>query len=274
MSRARLGQHFLIRGRTLERIAAAACPSSEPLVVEIGPGKGALTRHLLRRCARLIAIEIDPVLAAELRARFAAEPKLEIVHADALQLDWAQWGPAVVAGNLPYYAATPILEQTWRRPAVRRAVYLIQKEVASRVTARPGSRDYGALSVEAQWLAEVDSLFDVPPEAFAPPPKVWSTVIRIRPRPPDPPAADLEAFLRFVRRCFHQKRKTLRNNLRGAFPPESIRLLPEAGLRAEQLSRLQFAELYRRLVGWRGEEKTDAAHDHGTGNRTGDVSDE
>lgn len=274
MSRARLGQHFLIRGRTLERIAAAACPAAEPLVVEIGPGKGALTRHLLPRCARLIAIEIDPVLAAELRTRFAAEPKLEIVNADAVEADLTQWGPAVVAGNLPYYAATPILEQTWRQPSIRRAVYLIQKEVASRVTARPGSRDYGALSVEAQWLAEVDSLFDVPPEAFAPPPKVWSTVIRIRPRPPDPPAADPEAFLRFVRLCFHQKRKTLRNNLRAAFPLERIRLLPEAGMRAEQLSRLQFAHLYQRLVGWPREETTDAAHDHGTGYRTGDVSDE
>ncbi|MFN0171917.1 MAG: 16S rRNA (adenine(1518)-N(6)/adenine(1519)-N(6))-dimethyltransferase RsmA [Bryobacteraceae bacterium] len=246
MARQHLGQHFLIKGSILERIAKAACPDAAPLVVEIGPGKGALTAHLLPRAARLIAIELDDALGAHLQEKYRGDSRVEIVAGDATRIDLAQWGPAVIAGNLPYYAATAIMERVWRMPQVSRAVFLVQKEVAERLAAAPGCRDYGALSVEAQLFARVELLFGVRPSAFQPPPKVESSVVRLTPHPPE--VGDPEAFLQFVRLAFHQKRKTLRNNLAVRFPRTVIDALPEAGLRAEQLPLLQFAQLYRRLV--------------------------
>ena len=146
MSRRKLGQHFLSRGSILERIAAAACPVRQDLVVEIGPGRGALTEKLLQRAARVVAIEVDPLLVEHLRLKFAAEPRLEIVCADVLETDLAQWGRAAIAGNLPYYIASPILEKVLLLNPPR-AVFLIQKEVAERLVARPGDREYGYLTV-------------------------------------------------------------------------------------------------------------------------------
>ncbi len=246
MARQRLGQHFLIKGSILERIARAACPDPVPLVVEIGPGKGALTAHLLPRAERLVAIELDDALAASLREKYETDRRVEIVSGDATRIDLAQWGPAVVAGNLPYYAAAPIMERVWRTTGVSRAVFLIQKEVAERLAAEPGRREYGALSVEAQLFARVELLFNVRPSAFQPPPQVDSSVVRLTPQPAG--IANPEPFVRFVRLAFQHKRKTLRNNLVTAFPRALVDALPEAGLRAEQLSLLQFAQLYQRLV--------------------------
>src|SRR5690242_8226617 len=128
MARQKLGQHFLSSPGILERIAAAACPPGQPLVIEIGPGKGALTRHLLGRARSVVAIEIDPAMVEHLRRAFAGEPRLEIVEADALRADLTAWGSAAITGNLPYYVATPILE----RVAGLGGVFLIQKEVAER----------------------------------------------------------------------------------------------------------------------------------------------
>jgi len=125
VSRQKLGQHFLIRGSVLERIAAAACPTPADLVIEIGPVRGALTEKLLKRAARVIAIELDPFLVEHLRRKFADEPRLEVVHADVLATDLAQWGCAPVAGNLPYYITSPIVEQSVRL-GVPRAVFLMQ----------------------------------------------------------------------------------------------------------------------------------------------------
>ncbi len=147
MPHPRLGQHFLIKGSVLERIAAAACPSPENLVIEIGPGRGALTERLLKRAARVVAIEVDPYLASHLERKFAGEPRLEVVRADVLETDLARWGPAAIAGNLPYYITSPILEKALRL-RFSRAVFLVQKEVAERLAAKPGSRDYGFLTVE------------------------------------------------------------------------------------------------------------------------------
>lgn len=246
----KLGQHFLIKGSILQRIAAAACPEGEPLVVEIGPGKGALTGRLLERADRVIAIELDESLAASLRLRFP-EPRLEILSADVLATDLNQWGPAVVAGNLPYYISTAIFSRVIARGSMlSRGVFLVQKEVAERITASPGSRDYGSLSVQAHLLADVKALFNVSPGAFHPPPKVDSTVIRyaLRDRSADLDI-DADGFLEFVRLCFHQKRKTLRNNLALAYPNVPLSDWPEARMRAEQLSIEEFAALYRRLVG-------------------------
>ena len=246
MARQKLGQHFLSSSGILERIAAAACPPGQPLVIEIGPGKGALTEHLLARAQRVVAVEIDPAMVEHLRHAFAGEPRLEIVEADALQIDLARWGPAAVTGNLPYYVATPILE----RAAGTGGVFLIQKEVAERVTARPGSKAYGYFTVRIALFADSELLFTVKPGAFRPPPKVDSAVIRLGPhaRAAELGIDDPAKFLDFVSACFRQKRKTLRNNLTDMNLQQSIDELPEAGQRAEQLTLEQFADLYRRVV--------------------------
>ena len=245
MRRPPLGQHFLNRPHTLERIALAACPEPEPLLIEIGPGQGSLTALLLERSRRVIAIEFDAALAERLRLRFAAQGHLEIVHADVLETDLAQWGPAVVAGNLPYYITSPILDRVLALgPLLRRAVFLVQREVAERLTAPPGGRDYGFLSVRTQFFAHPRILFGVPRSAFQPPPKVDSAVVLLDPHPPA--LADPQDFLAFVGHCFKQKRKTLRNNLAALYP--RIAECSEAALRAEQLSLDQFVDLYRRLA--------------------------
>ncbi len=240
----RLGQHFLIRDSVLEKIARAACPSEQPLVVEIGPGKGALTRHLLEHAGRVIAIEVDPYLVHYLRQKFRDQPKLTIVESDVLKTDLAQWGPAVIAGNLPYYITSPILERVFSS-AWTRGVFLVQKEVAERLSTGPGSRDYGYLSVVAQLRAAVELLFSVPPQAFSPPPKVDSAVVRLTPRS-EPLVTETEEFLKFVALCFHSKRKNLRNNLRAQYP--AIDTLAEAGLRAEQLGVPELIALHHRLA--------------------------
>ena len=251
MSRQRLGQHFLAKSSILERIARAACPEREPLVIEIGPGRGSLTEKLIERADRVIAIEIDGELVEVLRGKFRDEPRLTLIHADALETNLGQWGAAAVAGNLPYYAATPIIEKTLASGAsLQRAVFLVQKEVAARLAAQPGTRDYGYLSVQTQFLAEADALFDVRPSAFHPPPKVDSTLIRLRPRnrAAELRINDTARFLDFVKLCFHHKRKTLRNNLAGAYGKDVLDGRPEAGKRAEGLTLPEFAELYLRLV--------------------------
>jgi 16S rRNA (adenine1518-N6/adenine1519-N6)-dimethyltransferase len=250
VARQKLGQHFLLRGSVLERIARAACPQPEPLVIEIGPGRGALTAHLLPRTARLVVIEIDSRLACHLAQKFAGDNRLELVEADALASDLSQWGPAIITGNLPYYAATPILAHVLQLgPILRRGVFLLQKEVAERAAAGPGSRRYGYLSVATQLFAEVDLLFEVKPAAFHPPPKVDSAVLRLTPRPraAELGISDPQDFLRFAALCFHQKRKTLRNNLSSEYGRELLHDWPESSLRAEQLGIEQLAALYQRL---------------------------
>jgi 16S rRNA (adenine1518-N6/adenine1519-N6)-dimethyltransferase len=244
--RQKLGQHFLIRGSVLERIAAAACPARPDLVVEIGPGRGALTEKLLKRAARVVAVEVDPRLVERLQRRFASEPRLEIVRADVLETDLAQWGRATIAGNLPYYIASPILEKVLRLNPPR-AVFLIQKEVAERLVAQPGDRQYGYLTVRTALFADVHLLFEVKPSAFHPPPKVDSAVVLLEPRARDPGLPDRDAFLRFVAQCFRQKRKTLRNNLAGICGKEVVDAWPEASLRAEQVSLAGFVEMFGRI---------------------------
>jgi 16S rRNA (adenine1518-N6/adenine1519-N6)-dimethyltransferase len=214
-------------------------------VVEVGPGKGALTRQLLKRTDELHAVEIDSSLVRYLERHFAGEPRLHVHQGDVLETDLAQWGPAAIAGNLPYYITSPIIEKFLDlddRFGV--AVFLMQWEVAQRLLAGPGSRDYAYLTVATQLVCDAELVCRVPPSAFSPPPKVDSGAVRLRRKPVV--RADRRELLKFVGRCFTHKRKTLRNNLR-PFYGSSIDSLPEAGLRAEQLSLERFVSLYQAL---------------------------
>jgi 16S rRNA (adenine1518-N6/adenine1519-N6)-dimethyltransferase len=240
----RLGQHFLISPKILDRIAAAACPERVPLAVEIGPGRGALTEKLLQRADRVVAIELDIDLVQHLRARY--DQRLEVIHADVLSVDLDQFGAVPIVGNLPYYITSPILEKVAHLDFPR-AVFLMQREVAERLAAVPGTREYGYLTVQTALFARTRILFHVKPGAFRPPPKVDSTVVLLERQPP--PLADTEAFLHFASACFRQKRKTLRNNLMDAYGKAAVDALPEAGKRAEQLSIVELVAVYERLKG-------------------------
>ena len=253
--RKRLGQHFLTDPRILGRIVDALAPTAEETVIEIGPGRGALTDVLMQRAARVIAIEVDRDLAGLLRERYANDARLTVVEADVLDTDFGALalGPFVLAGNVPYNITTPIMFHALRRPRPLRAVYLVQREVAERVVAAPGSEHYGALSVNVQSVAHAELVFKVPAGAFQPPPKVESAVLRITPRAEPVLEADEEERYRvLVQAAFGLRRKQLRRVVRtictlGAEAAE--RVVAEAGLdpeaRPEVLSPGDFARLLR-----------------------------
>jgi 16S rRNA (adenine1518-N6/adenine1519-N6)-dimethyltransferase len=249
LSRQKLGQHFLRSTAVLQRIVDALQAGPADTVLEIGPGKGALTQVLLRSGLTVEAVEVDPELAEYLGQTWpAGEHRLRVHCQDVLEADLCQWGPVVVAGNLPYYITSPILRRLFSMgPTMRRAVLLMQYEVAERLVAKPSTRDYGFLSVLTQLHTRPELLFRVPPGAFHIPPKVQSAVVRLTPVATN--GEDLDDFIRFLGNCFAQKRKTLRNNLRGHFPTDRIDAQPEAGMRAEQLSLDNFRDLYARLKG-------------------------
>jgi 16S rRNA (adenine1518-N6/adenine1519-N6)-dimethyltransferase len=256
----KLGQNFLVDDEARHRIADALGDVSERTVVEIGPGHGAITEILARRARRLVAIELDRSLAAELKFRFRESPHVEVIEGDVLKTDLSSLvgeGETVdVVGNLPYYITSDILLHLFRTAAegrVSRAVLMMQREVAERVAAHPGVKDYGLLSATTQMYAEVDALFTLPPSAFDPAPEVFSTVIRLHFNLRFKElGVDAVGFDRFLRKAFAQKRKTLANNLRfGGIPAE---LLAErwpssipAQIRAEQAGLSEMAELYRAL---------------------------
>ena len=254
----KLGQNFLRDPQAVERIVAALGDLSGRTVVEIGPGGGAITGALVARTKHVIAVELDHDLALSLRVQFPAE-KLQVVEQDVLNFDFArslaEYGSPgeqlLVVGNLPYYITSPILlKLAASHAALHLAVLMVQREVADRITAQPGTRDYGVLSVTTQMYGPVSPMFTLPPEAFLPPPDVHSAVFRWRFAPRFAELGVEEAhFLRFVRVAFAQKRKTLANNLRAAgfAPPEIDTALNEAGIpqqaRAETLSIESFAAL-------------------------------
>lgn len=216
--RRRLGQHFLRDGRIAEAIAAAV-PEQPPRVLEVGPGKGALTARLLARFPRVHTVELDPDFAKSLRERLGEPEGLEVTLGDALQLDLgalAAEGPWSVAANLPYSVATPIVRRfLWAGETFPTLVVMVQKEVALRMLALPGNRERGALSVEIQLLADGELLFTVPPRCFSPPPKVVSAVVRLHSRRKAPEAAVARAVA-LARLAFSHRRKKLANALRGA----------------------------------------------------------
>lgn len=250
-----LGQHFLNDRRILERIADALELRGDETLLEIGPGRGSLTEVLAPRAKRLVLIEYDRALAELLRKRFASKPSVEVIEADVLKVDLAgaAGGPYKLVGNVPYYITTPILFHALTIPRPSRAVYLVQREVADRIVAAPGSKEYGALSVNVQAVASAKSLFRVAPGSFQPPPKVESAVVRIEPRPDPAIAPDEEAaFRRFVIDAFGMRRKQMQRILRSLWnlgAEESEAILTAAGLdpaaRPETLSPEQFATLLR-----------------------------
>jgi len=222
-------------------------------VVEIGAGRGALTESLLERAEKVIAIEVDPVLVHYLRQKFRVPldaGRLTLVESDILKTDLGAWGPAVIAGNLPYYITSPILERLFAASARwKLAVILVQAEVAARIVAEPGCRDYGYLSVMVQVQARAERLFEVPRTEFRPPPKVDSAVVRLEPGDPvrDFGITDLTSFLKFAGNCFRYKRKTLRNNLAGLYDKSAIESLVGPKDRAEALGVAELAKLARQL---------------------------
>jgi 16S rRNA (adenine1518-N6/adenine1519-N6)-dimethyltransferase len=257
----KLGQNFLVDDQASHRIADALGDVSQRTVVEIGPGHGAITEILAGRAKRLIAIELDRSLAAELRFRFREHPQVDVVEDDVLKTDIGAFARTDemldVVGNLPYYITSDILLHLFRAASegtIRRAVLMMQREVAQRVAAAPGVKDYGLLSATTQMYAQVDELFTLPPAAFDPPPEVFSTVIRLHFRPRFAElGVDAAGFDGFLRKAFAQKRKTLANNLRFAgFSPAVLaeRWPPSIPLqiRAEQTSLEEMAELYLALA--------------------------
>lgn len=243
---------------------------SQALVVEIGPGKGVLTELLAARAARLIAIELDRMLATELRYKYSRDPRIEVLEGDVLRIDFRTVlnrtiGPlndlrplkpsrARVIGNLPYYITSDILLRLFEfHDQFDVIVIMVQREVADRVAAQPGSRDYGLLSATAQLYTKVEKLFTLPPGAFAPPPKVHSSVLRLTIAPRfDELQVRPKEFFPFLKTAFAMKRKTLLNNLKNSYAEDAIRtaltaLGIRADARAEALSLEQMAAIFRTL---------------------------
>jgi 16S rRNA (adenine1518-N6/adenine1519-N6)-dimethyltransferase len=256
----RLGQHFLADPRILARIADALEIGSQDTVLEIGPGRGALTAELIKRAGKVVAIEKDRDLVGPLKERF---PSIEIVAADALETDWQALagGPYLLAGNIPYNITSPLLDKALTPPLPVRIAFLVQKEVADRVTAAPGSSAYGALSVGVQAVASAARVFTVPAGAFQPRPKIDSAVLRLDPlEQPLVAPAEREGFRALVVGLFGFRRKQLLRGIReltGWSADRVTALLREVGLdetvRPEVLAPREFMRLYRRLVdgGWR-----------------------
>ena len=260
MARQPLGQHFLADASWRERILRALGAGGEDVWLEIGAGHGEMTRELARFARRVMAIELDPRLVEKLREFAREAPQVEVVAADVLTLDLAQLAGArfKVYGNLPYYITSPILQRLFQQvDQIDLIAVVVQLEVAARLVARAGRREYGYLSALTQFYTQPEILLRIPPAAFRPRPRVASALVRMRPpgeraRLAGLAAGDEARFLQFIQRCFAQKRKTLRNNLRAIASVERVEAALEvAGIardaRAEQLSLTQFAEVYRQL---------------------------
>jgi 16S rRNA (adenine1518-N6/adenine1519-N6)-dimethyltransferase len=246
----RFGQHFVTDPRVIEHIVAVIRPAVGQSMVEIGPGRGALTRPLLEVLGTLDVVEIDRELAAALATDLGPLGELRVHRSDALRFDFSRLVPAAggrlrIVGNLPYNVSTPLLFHLLAHSdAIQDMVFMLQREVAERIVAAPSTRDYGRLSVMLQYRCDATELFSVAPHAFRPEPQVHSTVIRLVPRPPATPVADHDLFEGLVRQAFGQRRKTLRNALRGWIDEEGFR---RAGidpmLRAETLAVADFVRL-------------------------------
>lgn len=252
-ARKRFGQNFLVDRAVLDRIVAAIDPHPGQTIVEIGPGRGALTRPLLQSGAALHLVEIDRDLSAALQALIGDHPRAVLHRADALALDLGGLSPGEplrVVGNLPYNISTPLLFHLLKWTGrITDMHFMLQREVVQRMAAEPGGKAWGRLSVMCQLECSVHRLFDVPPQAFAPPPRVHSSFVRLVPhRQPPVALRSRESFERIVAHAFSQRRKTLRNSLRELLAPAQIEAAGiDPGTRPESLGLAQFAALARLL---------------------------
>ncbi len=259
------GQHFLIHPHQARRIVAALELVPQDLVVEVGPGLGALTVFLAQEARRVVALEVDQALAAYLQAElFAGESRVEVVCQDVLRFDFLELSrkaeaPVVVVGNLPYQITSPLLfKLAEEKTAISRAVLMMQQEVGARLIANPGTKDYGILSVLLQYHFAMTRLFSLGPANFYPTPQVTSVVMGLRPRKPDPAARDEALFARVVKSAFATRRKTLRNTLAVRGPAlgldaaevlAALKLLNiDPGRRGETLSVPEFVSLSNELL--------------------------
>jgi 16S rRNA (adenine1518-N6/adenine1519-N6)-dimethyltransferase len=249
--RKRFGQNFLQDRFYIDQILNALHLQKNDKLIEIGPGLGALTQPLLRYFDQLIAIEIDTDLQVLLRELPLAKEKLQLLSADALTVDYSQWGSDMhIIGNLPYNISTPLLLHLLQYCAcISDMHFMLQREVVDRLAAQPGTKDYGRLTVMVQYHCEVESLFEVPPEAFHPQPKVYSAVVRLRPHQvPAYPSVDVTALKQLVAQAFGMRRKTLANNLK---PVLSAAELTELGInplaRPEQITVGDYVRITQRI---------------------------
>ncbi|HET9775822.1 MAG TPA: 16S rRNA (adenine(1518)-N(6)/adenine(1519)-N(6))-dimethyltransferase RsmA [Gemmatimonadaceae bacterium] len=253
----KFGQHFLSDRKILTAIVDALAPTPSDTVVEIGPGRGSLTDVLAERAGRLVAVEIDRALAAQLRERYAGRSSVEIVEGDFLELDAAALAgdDYLLIGNVPYYITTPIIFKALEPPIPRRSVFLVQLEVAERLAAKEESESYGALSVNVAMVATVEQVLRVPAGAFRPPPKVESAVVRLTPKSqPLVPISELRGLRTFVQAAFGQRRKQMQRVLRAVrslTPQQSLDVLGTVRIdpkeRPENVSPHQWAALYNAL---------------------------
>ena len=254
--RRRLGQHFLRDGNVIQRIVAAVAPKPGDALVEIGPGLGAISVPLLARAGRLEVVEIDPRVVPELQNRCLGIGELTVHLGDVLRMDLAGLAGGRdlrLVGNLPYNVSSPILFHVLAQvERLADAHFMLQREVAERLAAAPGSRDYGRLTVMVQYWCEVRALFRIGPGAFRPPPKVESALVRLLPRrPPLPLAADTAALESVVRAAFGQRRKQLANALRGLLTAATIADCGiDPGTRAETLAVADFVRLAAALAAY------------------------
>ena len=244
IARKRFGQHFLVDLSVIDGIVRAVDPQPGEAVVEIGPGLGALTKPLLLRCGALTVIELDRDLAVRLRQ----QPGLEVVQADVLKVDFTELAAGRklrVVGNLPYNISTPILFHLLNHTAnVHDQHFMLQKEVVERMAASPGSKAYGRLSVMLQWRYQIESVLDVPPEAFDPPPRVDSAVVRMLPLPVDA-TVDATRLSELVTAAFSQRRKLLRHTLGRWIEAQGLQSDFDLQRRAEEVPLAEYLSLAR-----------------------------
>jgi 16S rRNA (adenine1518-N6/adenine1519-N6)-dimethyltransferase len=249
--RKRFGQHFLTDPGIIEAIVRSIAPTQADIVVEIGPGKGAITTPLLARAGTLHAIELDRDLAASLRVRYADEANLYIHEADALRFDFSSLGDSLrIVGNLPYNISTPLLFRLLEyRERILDMHFMLQKEVVDRMAATPGSRAYGRLSIMLGCHFEMEALFDVDQSAFDPPPAVTSAIVRLIPLPAGTYDIHDESRLsRLVATAFSQRRKTIRNSLRQVVDEAGLRSVGiDPGMRPETVSIAEYVQLANTL---------------------------
>lgn len=245
--RKRFGQNFLQNIHVIENILRAINPQPEDNMLEIGPGLGALTQPLLRTLNQLTAVEIDRDLQQYLSELPIAQGKLNLVPADALTVDFSQFGTNLrIIGNLPYNISTPILIYLLEfTPYINDMYFMLQKEVVKRMAAQPGCKAYGRLSVMLQYHCDVEELFDVPPESFDPQPKVDSAMVRLIPYQVSPyEQVCVDALERIVANSFAMRRKTLTNNLKGIISVDELNALGiDGGRRPEQISIAEYVQL-------------------------------